>query len=178
MHGPISYLPVRYPSNEEMEFCPMLDLTSQDEWDPTCIETLENGIIGISSFNLKFEDKIYNEMMFSDASNRLVSKVNVHAISNTTKLEITAEMLASSWNISIQNAKSTLQATTQNSVAIRQGHLHRRVKTIPHHLRYRHLSGYLGFFCSDTFKSNVKSLRGNKYTQLFCNRGNSPVVFP
>ena len=71
MHGPISYLPVRYPSNEEMEFCPMLDLTSQDEWDPTCIETLENGIIGISSFNLKFEDKIYNEMMFSDASNRL-----------------------------------------------------------------------------------------------------------
>ena len=33
-------------------------------------------------------------------------------------------------------------------------------------------------FASDTFKSNVISLRGNKYVQLFCNRGNYVASYP
>ena len=33
-------------------------------------------------------------------------------------------------------------------------------------------------FASDTFLSNVTSLRGNKYIQLFCNRGNYNVCYP
>ena len=63
-------------------------------------------------------------------------------------------------------------------MTIRQGHINRRVKTTPHHLRYRHMSGYLGMFCSDTFKANVTSLRGNKYSQLFYNRGNFTTCYP
>ena len=51
-------------------------------------------------------------------------------------------------------------------------------KRLPHHSRYQHLTGYLGMFCSDTFKSNVKSLQGNMYCQLFCNRGNYRKTYP
>ena len=110
--------------------------------------------------------------MFHDMSQTLLDKVNISAVSTSSRLELSADTLASNWNISVSDAKKTLQATTQNSVTIRQGHIHRRVKTTPHHLRYRHMTGYLGLFCSDTFKVNVTSLRGNKYSQLFCNRGN------
>ena len=172
LHGPISYLPVRYPTDEELEFCPTLDLTSHDEWDPSCVELLEQGSSNISSIHIEFEDKVFDHAIFRDMPQLLVNKINISGTSRTKNLELTPETLAANWNISISDAKSTLQATTQNSVAIRQGHIHRRVKTTPHHLRYRHLTGYLGMFCSDTFNAKVKSLRGNTYTQLFCNRGN------
>ena len=76
------------------------------------------------------------------------------------------------------DAKRTLQATTQDSISIQGGNIHRRIKTLPHHSGYQHLTGYLGMFCSDTFKSNVKSLRGNMYYQLFCNRGNYRKTYP
>ena len=33
-------------------------------------------------------------------------------------------------------------------------------------------------FASDTFKANVKFLRGNKYIQYFCNRGNYAASYP
>ena len=40
VHGTTSYLPIHFPTNEEMEFCPSLELTSQDEWDPSHVEDL------------------------------------------------------------------------------------------------------------------------------------------
>ena len=52
------------------------------------------------------------------------------------------------------------------------------MKTLAHQNRYKQLSGYLGGFCSDTFKSNVESSRGNKCMQLFCNRGNYVTAYP
>ena len=87
-------------------------------------------------------------------------------------MELSAETLASSWNISISDAKETLRTTTQNPVVIRQCRIHRRVKTTSRHVRYLNLTGFLGLFSSDTVKTKVKPLCGNKYTQLFCSRGN------
>ena len=56
--------------------------------------------------------------------------------------------------------------------------MNRRIKTAPHHLHCRHLTGYLGLFSSDIFKANIKSLRGNEYIQLFCNRGKFAKYYP
>ena len=59
-----------------------------------------------------------------------------------------------------------------------KGRIYRRFKTKVHQKRYNQLGGYLSKFASDTFKSNVISLQGNKYIQLFCNRGNYTVSYP
>ena len=113
-----------------------------------------------------------------DALSNMMSNVHVNSLSHTTKLEITPELLSENWSISLPDAKRTLQATTQDSISIQRGNIHRRIKTLPHHSQYQHLTDYLGMFCSDTFKSNVKSLWGNMYCQLFCNRGNYRKTYP
>lgn len=172
IHGPMSYLVIRYLAEEELECWPNLDLTSHDEWDQTCIETLEHGATNISSFSIYFKDKIMGKTMFKNIYQRLINTVNISATSRTVKLELTAEVLVSNWNINVSNTKQTLQATTKQSVTIKHGHIRRRVKTTPHHLRYRHLTGYLDMFCSDTFTASVNSLWGNKFTRLFRSRGN------
>jgi hypothetical protein len=59
-----------------------------------------------------------------------------------------------------------------------KGQIHKRFKTKVHQRRCNQLGGYLSYFASDTFKSNVKSLRGNKYVQLFCNRANFCTSYP
>ena len=47
-----------------------------------------------------------------------------------------------------------------------------------HQRRYRKLWGHLSRFSTDTFQSKVKSLRGNKYFQLFCNQGTFTKAYP
>jgi hypothetical protein len=45
LFGPVSYLPVRFPSDEEMDFCKRLELTCGDSpWDPTCRNGLDHAI--------------------------------------------------------------------------------------------------------------------------------------
>ena len=48
----------------------------------------------------------------------------------------------------------------------------KQVKTIDHQQVYKQLSECLSLFAPDTLKSNFVSTHGNKYFQLFCNRGN------
>ena len=86
LHGPISYLPIRYPTEEELEFCPTLDLTSHDEWDPSCVELLEQGSNNISSIHIKFEDKVFDHAIFRDMPQLLVSKIHISATSRTKSL--------------------------------------------------------------------------------------------
>ena len=153
LHGSISYLPVRFPSDEEMDQCLHLDLTSDDgEWDPMMVQNLESGVNNVSSIRVQFEDMIEDEYCYGNAVRNLLSNVHINSLTHSTKMELTPDILSENWCISLPDAKRTLQATTQNSVSIRRGNIHKRVKTLPHHSRYKHLTGYLGMFCSDTFK--------------------------
>ena len=88
------------------------------------------------------------------------------------------DKLARLWGIGIDAAKRTLKATTQLSTRHLNGKIHRRVRTRMHQRRYRQLWGHLSMFSSDTYKAKVKSLRGNHYFQLFCNKGAFTKVYP
>ena len=78
-----------------------MDLTDNDEWNPSCVENLENSGTCISSVNMKCVDKILDEYMFVDAPQQLNNSVNISVVSRTTKLELIAEFHVSNWNISI-----------------------------------------------------------------------------
>ena len=174
--GPISYLPVRYPSDEEMDFCLHFDLTSQDEWDPSMFTDIE-GRVSYSA--LVCEDDMTNCQHTGNTFDEQLSHIIfVNAVSKSILRTVKPEDLAELWGISVEAATRTLKASTQEYIRILEGRISRRVKTKAHQRQYRQLGGYLGMFASDTFHSKVVSLRGNKYIQHFCNRGNYSVSYP
>ena len=180
MHGPVSFLPVRYPTDEELDQCLHLELTDGDsEWEPSCID----GLFHASAVQIShdFDDgylHLHTALNYDDIDQRLAAAVNLNAIYHRKVNEITPQALASMWKIPLDQAKQTIKCTTQSAIKLNEGILGRRFKPKVHHTRYRQLGGYLGMFAADTFLSNVTSLRGNKYTQLFCNRGNFCKLYP
>jgi hypothetical protein len=177
LFGPVSYLPVRFPNDEEMNFCERLELTCGDAaWDPSCL----NGLNQISATRTTPSSPLEDELLQSNLYSDLSEKVFINAISHSTFMgqHQSPESLAKLWHIGLEAAQRTLKATTQDFIRVGTGRVHRRVKTKAHQSRYKQLGGYLGMFASDTFHSKVTSLRGNNYCQLFCNRGNYVEVYP
>lgn len=168
---PISFLPVRRPTEEELEFCQRLELTSSDHWDTNLWDDID---VSSATYSMNVE-RNQETIDFGDMFQR---NVQISAINHQRGRSTRPEELARLWNIGLPEAKRTLESTTQDYIRYVNGKISRRVKTHAHQNRYRQLSGYLSTFCSDTFKSNVTSLRGNKYTQLFCNRGNYVTAYP
>lgn len=173
MIGPVPYLPVRYPSDSDLHDCLHLDLTEADyEWDPTVLDTTDRGVSAFitSDFDLSAAHQ--------SLASLLMNAVIISSVKHYNRRDITPSYLADLWQISLEAAKATLQATSQESLRVLEGNVQRRVKTKTHHRYYHHLSGYHADFCTDTFKANVLSTRGNKYAQVFCNRANYTKCYP
>ena len=169
MVGPVPYLAVRYPTDEDLETSPHLNLTSADsDWNPQDLEWKPH----LSSITQSYQG--------DNLITRLQTEIRIRGIKRkkVSDKELSPEVLSSLWGININDAARTLRSTTQDSIRQLRGPLHRRVKTRAHHRSYNQLAGYLGAFASDTFKANVTSIRGNKYTQLFTNRGNFVRSYP
>ena len=131
---PTSFLPVCRPSQEDLDTCPTLDLTSSDHWAPELFDKMD---ISAASANSMVDAPL-------DLSSVLTKEVHVHASTMTCRKSIEPHELARLWNISLPNAKRTLECTTQDYIR----------------------------------KLDVPSIRGNKYIQLFCNRGNYTKSYP
>lgn len=159
---PTSYLHVRRPSVHELDTCPDLELTSAEPWEP---ELFDNPSLNV--FSLMRTDPL------RDLGIRLQQHCVVSAITHIRGKSLSPDQLSKLWGIGLRNAKNTIEHTSQDYLRILQsGPISKRVKTRAHPHQYNQLGGYLGHFASDTFKANVTSLKGHKYTQLFCNNGN------
>ena len=168
-HGPTLYLPVRYPSQDELNECEHLELTSHDLWEP------HNLIPSISQLKSTLEKSPDDPL---DFSTMIASHIHIDAITTTVKGDLSPSYLSRLWNVSLDSAKRTLQATKQTSLHIIKNGLTRRRKANRSRLDYIRLNGYLADFASDTFFSNVVSLRGNTCVQLFANKGNYVKPYP
>ena len=131
---PISFLPVRKPTEEELEFCQRLELTSPTTWDTSLFNDID--IKGISTLNQ------YN-IIKEDLTTMLRRQVHIDAISHTRGKSFSPSDLASLWHIGLEPAKLTLNSTSQEYIRYISGKLSRRVKTLAHQNRYKQLSGYL-----------------------------------
>ena len=110
---------------------------------------------------------------------QLTKVVNVSGVDHKASVKsISPEKLSNMWQIGLDSAKLTFHSTTQTHIRDITNRSEKRFKTLRHHRQYKHLSGYLSHFASDTFEAKVRSLTGNKYIQLFCNRGNYSEVYP
>ena len=52
---PISFLPVRYPQQAELDSCPTLTLTSADKWDTSLFDDVDRGVSSLSEYALTQE---------------------------------------------------------------------------------------------------------------------------
>ena len=161
-------------------------LSDDFAWDPTMFRS-NVGVSSVSQFldDLERDGCDENEVhpslvevVHTNLSDLLNAPIKISAVKHDFKPEMDAEKLADLWFISIENAARTLKCVNMDRIRKLKGKIHKRFKTKAHQKRYKQLGGYLAMFASDTFKSNVISLRGNKYVQLFCNRGNYVASYP
>ena len=185
------------------EFC--INLTYEEpEWDPTTtmFADQEEAMLD-SSGNLRddstsrarqqskmvaavyfSQDQDWDDMNFAivlsslciikeEESSRLVAALST----GKRAFKIGPALLAKHWNIGLERAKRTLEATTQKGVrTVVDSHLSRWYKTNDRQLRYRRLSHPL---FTDTLEASVQSwFRQNRYAQVFASQLGWVWVYP
>ena len=174
LNGPVSYLPVRYPTDEEMDQCLHLDLSCDESpWEPMSINNYNqaSSISSMTSVMDSHESSLLQDDILTNMCH-IHHTISASAVSHSPTRSISGEELGRLWNIGLPTARDTIKASTQDYIRVNQGLLSRRLKTRAHQRQYHQLGGYLSRFSSDTFKMRVKSTRGNTYSQLFTNKGN------
>ena len=177
MHGPVSYLNVRYPSDDDLEYSPHYDITSRDiPWEPESLSTISSVDTKIDSYMNDTPNEVEKCTLQSFNSNliRVIS-----SYSRKLKSKISPEALSKRWKLSLQNARNTLQSTTQNFLRkVDYRDAGKRFTTRAHQRQYHQLGGLHSHFGTDTFIFNVQSLRGNNVVQVFCNKSGYVKSYP
>ena len=162
-HGPVPYIKIRYPTDQDLKDYRWIKATSPTEWDPY----KERREISNISNSLDPQDFWHDE---SDYLDYLIKSVCISTIGTRKKGTLSSEVLARFWKIGVRSAKRTLEATTHNSVRTNEGHLSRRFRTDVYQRRYRHLYGDFAKFYTDTLFFKVQSLNLDTCAQLYCNK--------
>ena len=194
MNGTICQFTTRVPSNDELEYCPRIILTSDLPWDPSqpMLPSLTrdrglkaNQVSQVNSFHPVYND-CESDLALSRISAALTTRTllpalmtnirytgeesssNANVISSVNSrarhADISPEALAEKWKIGLQTAKDTLKVTTQNGIRHALHPLKRRYRTDNMSLGYRRLN--IRFY-TDTLFAKVKSIKGNTCAQVF-----------
>ena len=122
-NGPIPYVHVRYPSDDDLESYKWIELTSSSEWN-----SYPDSLISASSQSTL--QVTYDNDAQSHLYDCLIQSINVSSVqSRSKKTTLSPEDLSALWKISLQNAKRTLNATTNNYIRTNEGRLSRRFRT-------------------------------------------------
>ena len=178
MHGPVPYIPIRKPTKHELNTCNQVTLTSFERWDPSLFLTSEDHVVNelVITYNDIQDDTGMNHLTINAMAKyaSLIRNQTFHASSvrHSKKGEINFSYLSELWDIPLKVAKRTLDVTENFYYSSIHGPFTRRRRASHGRREHVRLSGNLSRFCTDTFPSNVISLRGNRYTQLYTNRAN------
>ena len=192
--GTIIYCNTRALTDHELSSLPHIILSSSAKWDPqnvvfpticVCGEEHNTHISSILSSAHELTSTIHDPVTFHS---RLVSLIQVHVPSKspdelpTTPAfqsksrhsSVTPEDLSERWLIGLKRAKDTIQNTTQRIL---------RSALLPLARRYRADCMYeqpriRGVVYTDTMDGQHKSLKGNKFAQVFATDFHFSAVYP
>ncbi len=158
LNGVISYFNVRTPTTNEIETCPHVIMTPEEEWNPysSHFEDLEskidNTIVQISAMSTEYmehcDNMIWNINQENERNEMATKTVN-------KRLFLQEHELATRWGIGLKDAENTLGVTMQKFIRSAIHPIERRFHTKNVALRYNQLGCH---FNSDNFFSGVKSL--------------------
>jgi len=192
------FLDTRTPTQNELDSCPHLHLTSEAEWNPQTVllastqsveaedstngdGDVEPGLSQIScvySFSAMAENlheiySVHGERSISATITDVPSQRTF--ISKERHSAVTAEQLSERWNIGLAQSKQTLRVTTQRGVRSAILPLSRRYRT-DRMYNQRKLRGQR--FYTDTLFGKYKSVTNNTCAQLFANKSFFAKVYP
>ena len=172
----------RVPTQQELDDCPHVNLTSDYEWNPTEIN-LPNASNKVHQFDFqcstlhtscyytntsiqKISSLVGDHTEF--ASNRNMSDIPIPKtfMSQDRKSFVNPDSLSDKWLIGRQQAQQTIHVTTQRGIRSTILPLSRRYRADRFYQRKR-LDGH---FYTDTYYARAKSLHGNTCAQSFANK--------
>lgn len=167
MHGCISYLPTRLPTDSELHTCKWVYMTDEREWDPYSSDfaTAESAY-----------DKLKVHQYKSSHEHHDLYGHTVNANSSLNhRVDVDVSTLARCWGTGEAAVKATLQVTTQwgfrsYTMPLTQWFWMRQAQ-----LHYPHLQTKV---YSDTMFSDVKSIIGNKCAQVFVTTEGYSKAYP
>jgi hypothetical protein len=198
LHGTNIGFKTRTPSQEELDGCRHLHLSSQHEWDPAnmTVPTFDLSALGrkedtTDSYDTHDREEIYNPDHFS---RRMVASCRVLKIPEVRKVQeiltdlkgpptfvtenrradVSPQSLADRWLIGLEQAKLTLKSTTQRYL---------RSALLPTGRRYKADRIFLqprlhGEWFTDTVFGAVKSKDGNTCGQIYANGAYFATFYP
>jgi Reverse transcriptase (RNA-dependent DNA polymerase) len=198
--GTTIYFTSRTPTDEELQTCRHVLLTSQAEWNPRDItfpdpsHRVEARMSKITSFRDDESDEDTDDQVVSlnpqEVVERMISKVMIGDVrtdevlsdvplrrtfvSNDRHTAVTAAELSERWCIGLTQATNTIQITTQQGI---------RSATLPLSRRYKADRVFerpllRGQFSTDTVDGRCKSMDGNRYAQVFATKDLFVAVYP
>ena len=198
LDGVISFFSCRKPTEREMRECPTIVATYESpSWEPYSDEFERNE----GAFHKETRDNFlareyggYQDSILASVSTAASEHSFVYALTRTVNIDgdrmryilsaksssrkgtVTPERLASIWNIGLEQAKRTIERTTQRGVRdFSNPTMGRRLKPFSYQLLFRHLRTTM---YTDTMFSKVKSLQQNTCAQVFCTPVDWTRVFP
>ena len=132
-HGPILYLPIRYPSDSDINEFQWLTLTDPSKWSPY-------GSIGEDLHGDGWDcdiDYTISSMYQRVSKNVVIS--NIQQDQNNHNLG--PEQLSRLWRISLNKAKDTIEVTRSKSIRTKEGQMSQRFQTNLYQRRYKRLWG-------------------------------------
>jgi hypothetical protein len=178
--GSVPFLHVRKPTQEEIQTCTHVEITSRSSWDPHCINGINSCTIDDMVMPHLEDDDLSNNIMQFHIAELISEKqslypylgfatANVASLSSRKQFRITPEQLNKLWGVGVKTCERTLKATT-HTVVRTTGALTRRFRTDRAQMRYKQLGTHFGKFSVDTVKAKVKSIRGYTCGNVYINR--------
>ena len=196
--GTLIYGTSRTPTSWELEHCPRHILTSDNLWTP---HTVQLSVLGadsdfdyhIDSFTSSYlfceQDQAINDdfRILGDTSTildqRMISNLGQVKgdipfpstfISTKRHTDVTPNDLSERWLIGSEQAKQTMESTTQHYVRSAILPLSRRYRTD----RYFYRNKLSGTFAADIYYGRCTSARGNKYCFIVAHPNGFCVAYP
>ena len=183
----------RVPTQQELDDCPHVNLTSDTEWNPTEIRlpnasnntqhlyglqcsALITSCYHTNTFIQKISSLVVDHTSSEFASNQNMSDISVPQtfMSQDWKSFVDPDSLSDKWLIGRQQAQQTIQVTTQRGIRSAVLPLSRRYRADRFYQRKR-LDGH---FYTDTYYARSKSLHGNTCAQIFANKEQFVKAYP
>ena len=163
-NGPIPFVHIRYPTDDDLDNYKWIELTSPSEWNPYPDSS-------ISSISSSVPYNTYDNNIQARFYDQLTQSITISSVdSRPKKNTLSPEKLSNLWKIPLHNAKRTLNATTNNYIRTNEGKLSRRYRTDLFQKRYRRMGGWYSRFYTDTLFFKTKTLDQFTCAQLYGNR--------
>jgi len=188
LKGVISYFSSRYPTENELQTCQWIEMTSAQEWNPNSTSfpddeaQCERAMESFDQIDHATPRHIYASITNKqeEIDDAIIATVAVNAATskNCRGSDQLQDKVSQTFGIGLEMADRTLRATTQLALRHAIHPIHKRYTTKVAQLRYPRLTGRHGIFHTDTFFVETPTLSTCTIGQMYTNDVDFSKFYP